>query len=449
MPLAGRLADLWGARRLFLWALVVFTVGSLLAGAAPTLEMLIAARLVQAVGGGRAGPGRDGGRLAPVRGRRPAARARPDRRADVPRAWRPARSSARRSWARSTPRRRWSRLGVEAGRPRRRPGARLALGVLRQRPDRDRGPRGRLGREQRLGDAASRRAASTSSGAILFSRRPRGRARRADAARQPRGPESGGLDPTAVAAVLAAVAVVAGSADRRPRAAPAATRSSTRGCSATPGSLGGARLAADRLRASRRRSSAARCSSTACSTAAPTSSASRSAPWPGRRPSARSCRGSSSGVLSLRLVTLVGPGGVGGALVAMSGWTTATPVDGRGRRPRRVRPGLRADGHAALDGRGRGRRARGLRDGRVDGDRGPDGRHGASGSRSSPPTARPRSTASTTRSTRRPTRTRQFMPRRAPGPAAARRAGDRGARDVGGRRGGARSWSGCSSSRRW
>ncbi len=52
MPLAGRLADLWGNRRLFLAALTVFVLGSLLAGMAPTLETLIAARLVQAVGGG-------------------------------------------------------------------------------------------------------------------------------------------------------------------------------------------------------------------------------------------------------------------------------------------------------------------------------------------------------------------------------------------------------------
>lgn len=52
MPLAGRLADLWGNRRLFLVALVLFTVGSLLAGRAQSLEELVAARLVQAVGGG-------------------------------------------------------------------------------------------------------------------------------------------------------------------------------------------------------------------------------------------------------------------------------------------------------------------------------------------------------------------------------------------------------------
>jgi MFS family permease len=52
MPLAGRLADLWGARRLFLGALVFFTLGSLLAGMAQTLDQLIAARAIQAVGGG-------------------------------------------------------------------------------------------------------------------------------------------------------------------------------------------------------------------------------------------------------------------------------------------------------------------------------------------------------------------------------------------------------------
>ena len=52
MPLAGRLADLWGARRLFLAALVAFVVGSALAGAAQDLDQLIAARLLQGAGGG-------------------------------------------------------------------------------------------------------------------------------------------------------------------------------------------------------------------------------------------------------------------------------------------------------------------------------------------------------------------------------------------------------------
>jgi len=52
MPIAGRLADLWGARRLFIGAIVVFTLGSTLAGASQSLDQLIAARLLQAVGGG-------------------------------------------------------------------------------------------------------------------------------------------------------------------------------------------------------------------------------------------------------------------------------------------------------------------------------------------------------------------------------------------------------------
>jgi MFS family permease len=52
MPLAGRLSDNWGARRLFLGALAVFAIGSVFAGAAQNLDQLIAARLLQAVGGG-------------------------------------------------------------------------------------------------------------------------------------------------------------------------------------------------------------------------------------------------------------------------------------------------------------------------------------------------------------------------------------------------------------
>ncbi len=52
MPLAGRLTDLWGARRPFLAGLGIFVVGSGLAGLSQTMDQLIAARLVQAVGGG-------------------------------------------------------------------------------------------------------------------------------------------------------------------------------------------------------------------------------------------------------------------------------------------------------------------------------------------------------------------------------------------------------------
>ncbi|MCP9625045.1 DHA2 family efflux MFS transporter permease subunit [Nocardia otitidiscaviarum] len=49
--LTGRLADLWGARRLFLLGLAVFGVTSLLAAAAPNGELLIMARFLQGIGG--------------------------------------------------------------------------------------------------------------------------------------------------------------------------------------------------------------------------------------------------------------------------------------------------------------------------------------------------------------------------------------------------------------
>jgi MFS family permease len=52
MPLAGRLADVWGARRLFLSALVVFVLGSLAAGRAQSIDELILGRIVQGIGGG-------------------------------------------------------------------------------------------------------------------------------------------------------------------------------------------------------------------------------------------------------------------------------------------------------------------------------------------------------------------------------------------------------------
>jgi len=49
---AGRWADRIGRRRMFVAGLVVFTVGSILSGVAPDVSLLIAARLVQAIGAG-------------------------------------------------------------------------------------------------------------------------------------------------------------------------------------------------------------------------------------------------------------------------------------------------------------------------------------------------------------------------------------------------------------
>ena len=47
----GRIGDVWGRRRLYLAGLGVFVVASILAGAAPTGELLIAARVLQGIGG--------------------------------------------------------------------------------------------------------------------------------------------------------------------------------------------------------------------------------------------------------------------------------------------------------------------------------------------------------------------------------------------------------------
>src|ERR1700759_4130526 len=48
--LAGRLGDLLGRKRVFLSGLVVFTVASVLCGAAPSQGFLIAARFIQGIG---------------------------------------------------------------------------------------------------------------------------------------------------------------------------------------------------------------------------------------------------------------------------------------------------------------------------------------------------------------------------------------------------------------
>ena len=58
MPLAGRAADMWGARRLYVVALLLFSLGSLASGLSPLggaeagLSWLIGARVVQGFGGG-------------------------------------------------------------------------------------------------------------------------------------------------------------------------------------------------------------------------------------------------------------------------------------------------------------------------------------------------------------------------------------------------------------
>lgn len=55
-PMSGFLADRFGLKRVYLSGLVVFVIGSVLCGLAPTLGFLIAARALQGIGGGSAQP---------------------------------------------------------------------------------------------------------------------------------------------------------------------------------------------------------------------------------------------------------------------------------------------------------------------------------------------------------------------------------------------------------
>jgi MFS family permease len=52
MPLAGKAGDIFGGKRTFLISIAVFTIGSLLSAIAPNIELLIAARFIQAIGAG-------------------------------------------------------------------------------------------------------------------------------------------------------------------------------------------------------------------------------------------------------------------------------------------------------------------------------------------------------------------------------------------------------------
>lgn len=52
VPLAGKLSDMYGRRPILLTGVAVFTLGSLLSGMAPSMELLIASRALQGIGGG-------------------------------------------------------------------------------------------------------------------------------------------------------------------------------------------------------------------------------------------------------------------------------------------------------------------------------------------------------------------------------------------------------------
>ena len=64
IPVSGWMADRFGTRRVFTWAVVLFTAGSLLCGLSKNIHMLVAARVVQGIGGAMMTPV---GRLALVR----------------------------------------------------------------------------------------------------------------------------------------------------------------------------------------------------------------------------------------------------------------------------------------------------------------------------------------------------------------------------------------------
>ena len=52
MPIVGKLSDDWGRKRIFMIAVVVFTISSLAAGFAPNIYLLIVFRIIQGIGGG-------------------------------------------------------------------------------------------------------------------------------------------------------------------------------------------------------------------------------------------------------------------------------------------------------------------------------------------------------------------------------------------------------------
>src|SRR5580658_3994963 len=51
IPLSGWIADRFGARTVFRWAIVIFTIGSALCGLSQNLLMLVLSRILQGMGG--------------------------------------------------------------------------------------------------------------------------------------------------------------------------------------------------------------------------------------------------------------------------------------------------------------------------------------------------------------------------------------------------------------
>lgn len=64
IPISGWMADRFGTRRVFMWAVAIFTVGSLLCGMALNVPMLVVSRVIQGMGGAMMTPV---GRIALVR----------------------------------------------------------------------------------------------------------------------------------------------------------------------------------------------------------------------------------------------------------------------------------------------------------------------------------------------------------------------------------------------
>jgi EmrB/QacA subfamily drug resistance transporter len=52
MPIAGKFSDEWGRKKIFLGAVILFTVSSMAAGLAPNIYLLIVFRIIQGIGGG-------------------------------------------------------------------------------------------------------------------------------------------------------------------------------------------------------------------------------------------------------------------------------------------------------------------------------------------------------------------------------------------------------------